>query len=178
MDKTVTRTILSKTGFAALTFGLLLAGCGQRPPSDETAQQPQSFVRVATAEGEVQGIAEDGLVEYKGIPYAAAPTGDLRWRAPQPPLQRDSVLVADQYGNRCIQRPATEGFAMEDAFTQPASEDCLYLNIYRPDNADAGRPEWPLAEYENTMYFTPDGVNSRKDTWLARLDALNELVGM
>jgi para-nitrobenzyl esterase len=41
-----------------------------------------------------------------------------------------------------------------------------------------GLPEWTLAEYENIMYFTPDGVDSRKDTWIERLDALNELVGM
>ena len=131
---------MNRRVLSALAIGALLAGCAQPPPSDETAPQPQSFVRVATAEGEVRGIAEDGLLEYKGIPYAAPPTGELRWRAPQPPLQRESVLVADQYGNRCIQRPATEGFAMEDAFTQPGSEDCLYLNIYRPDNADADLP--------------------------------------
>lgn len=136
----MTRMILNQTGFAALACGLLLAGCAQEPQSEGTAQHPPSFVRVATAEGEVEGIAEDGLVEYKGIPYAAPPTGDLRWRAPRPPLARASVLIASEYGNRCIQRPATEGFAMEDAFTQPGSEDCLYLNIYRPDNADAGLP--------------------------------------
>lgn len=136
----MTRMILNQTGFAALACGLLLAGCAQQPQSEGTAQHPPSFVRVATAEGEVEGIAEDGLVEYKGIPYAAPPTGDLRWRAPRPPLARASVLIASEYGNRCIQRPATEGFAMEDAFTQPGSEDCLYLNIYRPDNADAGLP--------------------------------------
>ncbi|MYF57835.1 MAG: carboxylesterase family protein, partial [Gammaproteobacteria bacterium] len=41
-----------------------------------------------------------------------------------------------------------------------------------------GLPHWPAAEYENTMYFTPDGVQSREDAWIARLDALNELVGM
>ena len=97
-------------------------------------------MQVATAEGEVQGAAADGLIEYKGIPYAAPPTGDLRWRAPQPAPARDGVLVADDYGNRCIQRPATEGFAMEDAFTQPQTEDCLYLNIYRPDSGDTGLP--------------------------------------
>lgn len=131
---------LNRSAIAVLACGTLLAGCGQQPASDSAAQQPQSYQKVATAEGEVQGTAAEGLIEYKGIPYAAPPTGDLRWRAPQPAVRRDAVLVADQYGNRCIQRPATEGFAMEDAFTQPGSEDCLNLNIYRPDNADAQLP--------------------------------------
>lgn len=118
----MSRTTLTQSAFAALACGALLAGCGQQPDSGNTAQEPRSFVQVATAEGEVQGTAEDGLVEYKGIPYAEPPTGDLRWRAPQPAPVRDTVLVADDYGNRCIQRPATEGFAMNDAFTQPPGQ--------------------------------------------------------
>ena len=138
--KVILKSRMNCRVLSALAAGALFAACAQPPQSESAEQQPQSFVQVATAEGEVRGIAADGLVEYMGIPYAAPPTGDLRWRAPQPPLQRDSVLVADEYGNRCIQRPATEGFAMEDAFTQPGSEDCLYLNIYRPDNAEAGLP--------------------------------------
>ena len=133
-------TMLNRFAFAALVCGALLAGCGQQPESGNTAQETQSFAQVATAQGEVQGIAEHGLVQYKGIPYAAPPTGELRWRAPQPALVRDTVLIADQYGNRCIQRPADQGFAVTDAFTQPRSEDCLYLNIYRPDTGDAQLP--------------------------------------
>ncbi|MYH32638.1 MAG: carboxylesterase family protein [Gammaproteobacteria bacterium] len=136
----VSRTTLSRTALAALACSALLIGCGQQPESGHSEQEPRSFAQVATVQGEVQGTAEDGLVEYKGIPYAAPPTGDLRWRAPQPALVRDTVLVADDYGNRCIQRPATEGFAMNDAFTQPQSEDCLNLNVYRPDNGDTGLP--------------------------------------
>lgn len=134
------RTLLNRSVYAALACGALLPGCGQQPESGNIAQERQSFVRISTVQGEVQGIAEDGLVQYKGIPYAAPPTGDLRWRAPQPALERETVLIADEYGNRCIQRPATEGFAMNDAFTQPQDEDCLYLNIYRPDNGDAQLP--------------------------------------
>ena len=136
----MSRTTLSRTALAALACSALLIGCGQQPESGHSEQEPRSFAQVATVQGEVQGTADDGLVEYKGIPYAAPPTGDLRWRAPQPALMRDTVLVADDYGNRCIQRPATEGFAMNDAFTQPQSEDCLNLNIYRPDNGDARLP--------------------------------------
>ena len=136
----MSRTTLIRSALAALACSALLAGCGQQPESGNAGQEPRSFAQVSTVQGEVRGTAEDGLVEYKGIPYAAPPTGDLRWRSPQPAPVRDSVLVADDYGNRCIQRPATEGFAMNDAFTQPQSEDCLNLNIYRPDNGDARLP--------------------------------------
>ena len=138
--KVILKSRMNCRVLSALAAGAVLAACAQPPQSESAEQPPRSFVQVTTAQGEVRGIAADGLVEYKGIPYAAPPTGDLRWRAPQPPLPRESVLIADKYGNRCMQRPATEGFAMTDAFTQPESEDCLYLNIYRPGNAEAGLP--------------------------------------
>ena len=80
----------------------LLLGCEQKTGTPSAPAQPESFVQVATAQGEVQGIAADGLIEYKGISYAAPPTGDWRWRAPQPPAKRDAVLIADQYGRRGI----------------------------------------------------------------------------
>ncbi len=103
--------------------------------------QEVSFERVNTSEGAVEGIAGDEIIEYKGIPYAAPPTGELRWRAPQPPVARDALLVADSYGNRCMQRPVGEnGFQQKEAFTQPESEDCLYLNIYRPATAEGKLP--------------------------------------
>lgn len=64
---------------------------------------------------------------YKGIPYAAPPVGELRWRAPQPAQHREGVLKADHFGPMCMQTrmgPAPSG-------TQsPMSEDCLYLNIW------------------------------------------------
>jgi para-nitrobenzyl esterase len=78
--------------------------------------------------GLVQGTFEDGLTIYRGIPYAAPPVGDLRWRPPQPAAKWQGVRVADQYGRACIQTNA--------AITNlPApSEDCLYLNVWTPAN--------------------------------------------
>ena len=125
---------------AVLLVSALLAGCGPAPDVGDSAPQARSFVQVATVQGEVRGVARDGFIEYKGVPYAAPPVGELRWRAPQPARRRDAVLVADEYGNRCMQRPATQGFAVSDAFRQPESEDCLNLNIYRPNNGNAALP--------------------------------------
>lgn len=108
---------------------LCLAGC-----SKVTTESPTDFISVRTTEGSVKGVKSDGIIAFKGIPYAAAPVGALRWRAPQRPPQRESMLIADTYGNRCMQRPVNPDFQrVKEHFTQDESEDCLYLNIYRPD---------------------------------------------
>jgi para-nitrobenzyl esterase len=76
--------------------------------------------------GMVQGTVEDGLYVYRGIPYAAPPLGDLRWRSPQPAPKWQGVLAANAFGRACIQsNPAIANL--------PApSEDCLCLNIWTP----------------------------------------------
>src|SRR5277367_2514841 len=62
---------------------------------------------------------------YKGIPYAAAPVGSLRWREPQPVVHWDGVRKADQFGAMCMQA------APRAAATPPKmSEDCLFLNVW------------------------------------------------
>jgi len=59
--------------------------------------------------GLLEGTVEDGLRIYRGIPYAAPPTGDLRWRPPQPAPKWKGVRLADQFGRACIQsNPAIE----------------------------------------------------------------------
>jgi len=78
---------------------------------------------VKVEEGLLQGTSEDGLTVYKGIPFAAPPVGELRWRAPQSPAKWDGVLKTDKFAPGPIQ-----------AWGAPAgkSEDCLYLNIWTP----------------------------------------------
>ena len=94
-------------------FILFAVGCNKTP-------QP-SLVKVEG--GMVQGTIEDGLTVFKGIPFAAPPVGDLRWKAPQPVAQWDTVLLADQFGPDPIQ-----GWGNPEK----NSEDCLYLNIWTP----------------------------------------------
>src|SRR5450631_1015221 len=76
--------------------------------------------------GVLQGSVENGLAIYRGIPYAAPPVGDLRWRPPQPAPKWQGIRAADQYGHACIQTNA--------AIVNLAapSEDCLYLNVWTP----------------------------------------------
>ncbi len=104
-------------------------------------EEPVSFEKVNTEQGPVQGIVEEDLIVFKGIPYAAAPVGNLRWRAPQAALPRPELLVADAFGNRCFQRPVNPQFQRKaEDYIQPESEDCLYLNIYRPADVQGELP--------------------------------------
>jgi para-nitrobenzyl esterase len=84
---------------------------------------------VQTQSGLVRGIARDerGVVAYKGIPYAAAPVGELRWRSPQAAAAWTGVRECTQYGTRCLS--AWEG---DREPGPPRSEDCLSLNIWSP----------------------------------------------
>lgn len=63
----------------------------------QTAATTDALI-VKTAYGPVRGGARDGVREFKGIPYAAAPVGDLRWRMPRPPKPWTGVLGATRYG--------------------------------------------------------------------------------
>ncbi len=93
--------------------------------------------RVRTQAGVVAGATEQGVLSFKGIPYAQPPLGRLRWRAPLPARPWKGVRRATQYGHDCMQLP----FPADDApiRTKP-SEDCLFLNVWRP----AGSSVTPL----------------------------------
>jgi para-nitrobenzyl esterase len=88
-----------------------------------------TVVRVDT--GLLQGARSDGVDSFLGVPYAQPPTGDLRWRPPQPPQPWNGVRGALAFGNRCPQAASTNGPRSE-------TEDCLFLNVWRPANAHPG----------------------------------------
>lgn len=113
-----------------------------------TAQQPP-LVRVDS--GELQGVADDSVVSYKGIPFAAPPVRDLRWRPPQPAAAWTGVRQAAEFGADCMQarfgpRPPASGTPpAPSARPSPAaspertpSEDCLFLNVWTPANGALG----------------------------------------
>ena len=81
---------------------------------------------VRVEQGLLQGTVENGLRIYRGIPFAAPPIGDLRWRPPKPAQRWSGIRAAREYGRACMQsNPAIS------ALPAP-SEDCLYLNVWTP----------------------------------------------
>ncbi|HTX76623.1 MAG TPA: carboxylesterase family protein [Terracidiphilus sp.] len=90
---------------------------------------------VKTADGKVHGktINGDKVRAWLGIPFAAPPVGDLRWKGPQPAAKWKGERDATKFGAHCAQNPVFADMIFQDA---GASEDCLFLNVYAPATAD------------------------------------------
>jgi len=90
----------------------------------------EAAVNEATVEtGKVRGVVAGAVAAFKGIPYAAPPVGQNRWRPPQPAAKWSGVRDASQYGPDCMQLPFP-GDAAPLGVTP--SEDCLYVNVWKP----------------------------------------------
>ena len=100
---------------------------------------------VKTQSGLLSGVpgSDPSVTAFKGIPFAAPPVGELRWRAPQPPLPWQGVRKADGFGTSCIQNIVTERKPLTYEFMTHGeiSEDCLFLNVWTAaKSASARRP--------------------------------------
>ena len=111
--------------FPALAFALIL--------------NAQEAPTVSIATGQVRGAAAGSGAVFKGIPFAAPPLADLRWREPAPAKAWTGVRDATKFSARCIQNG------------QDVSEDCLYLNVWTP--------EWPLKSRKPVMVWIYGGGN-------------------
>ena len=136
----MSRTILEKSfakGNFMMRFALALFLCGLVGASTFAAD------RVKTANGVVESTAppKDGVRSFKGIPFAAPPVGELRWKEPQPVKNWKGVRNADKFGARCVQRIGGDYWFRGDGM----SEDCLYLNVWTP--AKSGSEKLPVLVY-------------------------------
>ncbi|MDO4163465.1 MAG: carboxylesterase family protein [Bacteroides sp.] len=136
-----------------MATGLLAASCTQtaRNSTNSTTvaiegtqlaaiEQPQAQV----AEGILEGINESGIAVFKGVPFAAPPVGDLRWKAPQPVEKWNGVRKATEYGPNPMQQNIFGDMAFG---TDKMGEDCLYLNIWTP--AKSVNDKLPILIYFN-----------------------------
>jgi len=101
-------------------------------PSVSIAAGPPT---ATTLQGKAQGklINEGKVRAFLGLPYAAPPVGQLRWKAPEPPASWQGVRDATKFGSRCAQWHIWNDYLFLDS---GPSEDCLYLNVYSPLNAN------------------------------------------
>jgi para-nitrobenzyl esterase len=103
-----------------------------------SCSSPPLTTTVEVTGGTIEGAEQDGIFSYKGIPFAAPPVGDLRWKAPQPAKAWTGVRSADTYARGCMQDSSMAAMTGSPA---NFSEDCLYLNIWSAaENVDEKRP--------------------------------------
>jgi para-nitrobenzyl esterase len=103
---------------------------------------------VVTQSGAVRGVVAGNLIAFRGVPYAAPPTGNLRWKPPQAPASWPGIKDASSFGNLCPQ--------IQDSGQFAGNEDCLVLNIFISQN--------PQSSKQPVMLFFHGGGNGRGDT--------------
>ncbi len=127
----------------------ILFGCGSSSTDDTTSTNPETANTMTatdtlvrqTQSGSVLGRIDGQAFAWLGIPYAKPPLGDLRWRAPQDPEPWTGIRPAQGFCSACPQYGGLMGSMDTGTFGKPAgSEDCLYLNIWRPSSDEKGLP--------------------------------------
>lgn len=120
-----------KTAIISLAI-IVLCSCSAQKPATSAAQDE---LVVRTASGMVRGVKEGDVDVFRGIPFAAPPVGEYRWRPPQPVTPWEGVRDAKEFGPTCAQAGFGGG---PGAISQGSSEDCLYLNVWKPAGARPG----------------------------------------
>lgn len=139
-----------------------------------TASREDSQVLVRdTKYGKVKGAARDEILLWTGIPYAAAPAGNLRWRAPQEPDAWEGIFDATKSGNKSIQN-SSKGII--------GSEDSLNLNIYRPRTDEKNLPVFFYIHGGNNQFgsnqdFAPDLLAKRANAVIVTVNTRLGILG-
>ena len=122
---------------------------------------PSAAPIVRAPAGAVQGITlPSGVHAFRGIPFAAPPVRDLRWRPPQPAAHWQGVRAADRFANQCMQARVFSDMRFRNA---GVSEDCLYLNVWSPADASRARGLPVLVYFFGGGFIAGDGSEFRYD---------------
>lgn len=115
---------------AIVCLTLFLGFLGQK---DAAPKVPSEVLTIE--QGKVRGLVEGDVEVFRGIPYAAPPVGDLRWKPPAPPSPWESVRDCFEFGAACPQNNNPLQHMLPLGAIKSFSEDCLTLNVYRPAKA-------------------------------------------
>ena len=116
---------MKKLFLSTITIFILIA-CSSAP----TKKEEIKTVKVNAAIGEIEGLIEEGVYLFKGIPFAQPPVGELRWKAPRKLAPVSETIKAFSHKSKCTQ-PKENEFILDRGVTE-GGEDCLYLNIFVP----------------------------------------------
>jgi para-nitrobenzyl esterase len=107
----------------------------QNDEAENDDENVESYETVTVSNGLIKGVIDKDVVSFKGVPYAAPPVGELRWSAPVKSEPWEGTFEAKDYSKACPQ--SVEIYA---GYIPPWSEDCLYLNVFRPDTTEKDLP--------------------------------------
>ncbi len=124
----------------AILLAFFTLSCHPKVQAPTAAAGPDAQPIIQTRSGKLRGAYQDGIAVFKGVPFAAPPIGQFRWRPPQPVAAWQGVRDALEFGPNCAQ--AGWGGA-PGTITKGSSEDCLYLNLWVPAGAKA-KAKWPV----------------------------------
>src|SRR6476659_9918864 len=117
--------------------------------------------RAQTANGAVVGITlPSGVKAFRGVPFAAPPVRENRWRPPQPVKSWTGTRLADRFADQCMQARVFGDMMFRNA---GVSEDCLYLNVWMPASARPGSAMPVLVYYYGGGFVAGDGSEPRYD---------------
>jgi len=139
----------------ALAFAMGLLGCNGGTGTTPPLGCMSTSTIVCTQSGQVQGVIEGNLRAFRGIPYAAPPVGNLRWRSPAPPVAWSGIRDASTFGNECPQLDSNNNVV--------GNEDCLVLNVFASATPPSGK--------QPVIVFFHGGGDTAGSTQKAKFDS-------